>query len=124
MRWPPRPRSWWAAVHECVPPSPTAASYTWDFKAEINSIFQDLEECRAAKARADGAASENVANACAALRRRSAPRSFREAAEASTDLAVALSSDRGRLCDAPGPEYEALARAMAEVARSVQPAQN
>jgi hypothetical protein len=32
-----------AAVHECVPGSPTAASYTWDFKAEANSIFQDLE---------------------------------------------------------------------------------
>jgi hypothetical protein len=32
-----------AAVHECVPGSPTAASYTWNFKAEANSIFQDLE---------------------------------------------------------------------------------
>jgi hypothetical protein len=32
-----------AAVHECVPGSPTAASYTWDFKAEANSIFQELE---------------------------------------------------------------------------------
>lgn len=32
-----------AAVHECVPGSPTAASYTWDFKAEANSIFRDLE---------------------------------------------------------------------------------
>src|SRR5215469_14824806 len=32
-----------ATVHECVPGSPTAASYTWDFKAEANSIFQDLE---------------------------------------------------------------------------------
>jgi len=32
-----------AAVHECVPGSPTAASYTWDFKAEANSIFQVLE---------------------------------------------------------------------------------
>ena len=31
-----------AAVHECVPGSPTQASYTWDFKAEANSIFQDL----------------------------------------------------------------------------------
>ena len=32
-----------ASVHECVPGSLTAASYTWDFKAEANSIFQDLE---------------------------------------------------------------------------------
>jgi hypothetical protein len=32
-----------ASVHECVPGSPTAASYTWDFRAEANSIFQDLE---------------------------------------------------------------------------------
>ena len=32
-----------ASVHECVPGSPTAASYSWDFKAEANSIFQDLE---------------------------------------------------------------------------------
>jgi hypothetical protein len=32
-----------ASVHECVAGSPTAASYTWDFKAEANSIFQDLE---------------------------------------------------------------------------------
>ena len=32
-----------AAVRECVPASSTAASYTWDFKAEANSIFQDLE---------------------------------------------------------------------------------
>jgi hypothetical protein len=31
-----------AAVHECVPGNPTAASYTWDFKAEANFIFQDL----------------------------------------------------------------------------------
>ena len=32
-----------AAVHECAPGNPTAASYTWDFKAEANSSFQDLE---------------------------------------------------------------------------------
>ena len=32
-----------AAVHECVAGSPTAASYTWDFKAEANSIFQNLD---------------------------------------------------------------------------------
>lgn len=32
-----------ASVHECAPGSPTAASYTWNFKAEANSIFQDLE---------------------------------------------------------------------------------
>jgi hypothetical protein len=32
-----------AAVHECVPGKTTAASYTWDFKAEANTIFQDLE---------------------------------------------------------------------------------
>lgn len=32
-----------AAAHECVPGSPTAASYNWDFKAEANSIFHDLE---------------------------------------------------------------------------------
>jgi hypothetical protein len=32
-----------AVVHECVPGSPSAASNTWDFKAEANSIFQDLE---------------------------------------------------------------------------------
>jgi hypothetical protein len=32
-----------ASVHECAPGNPTAASYTWDFKAEANTIFQDLE---------------------------------------------------------------------------------
>lgn len=32
-----------AAAHECVPGSPTAASYTFDFMSEANTIFQDLE---------------------------------------------------------------------------------
>lgn len=32
-----------ASAHECVPGSPTAASYTWDFEVEANSTFQDLE---------------------------------------------------------------------------------
>ena len=30
-------------VHECVPGTPTVASYTWDFKGEANTIFQDIE---------------------------------------------------------------------------------
>jgi hypothetical protein len=30
-----------AGAHECVPGQPTAASYTWDFKGEANTIFQD-----------------------------------------------------------------------------------
>src|SRR5664279_5146998 len=31
-----------AAVHECVPGKPTAASYTWNFKGEANTIFQEV----------------------------------------------------------------------------------
>ena len=31
-----------AAVHECVAGPPTAASYTWDFKGEANTIFQEV----------------------------------------------------------------------------------
>lgn len=32
-----------AAVHECAPGTPTAASYTWNFKGEANTIFQDIQ---------------------------------------------------------------------------------
>ena len=32
-----------APVHECVSPKPTAASYTWDFKSEANTIFKDVQ---------------------------------------------------------------------------------
>jgi len=32
-----------AAIHECVPGAPTAASYTWDCKGETNRIFQDIQ---------------------------------------------------------------------------------
>jgi len=43
-----------AAVHECAPGKPTAASYTWNFKAEANNIFRDLQyEARQAKNHAD-----------------------------------------------------------------------
>ena len=31
------------AVHECVAGKPTAASYTWDFKGEANTIFRDIQ---------------------------------------------------------------------------------
>jgi hypothetical protein len=32
-----------AVVHECVAGKPNPASYTWDFKAETNTIFQDIQ---------------------------------------------------------------------------------
>ena len=32
-----------AKVHQCVPGNPTAASYTWDFKGEANTIFQQIQ---------------------------------------------------------------------------------
>jgi len=32
-----------AAAHECVAAKPTAASYTWDFKGEANTIFQAVQ---------------------------------------------------------------------------------
>jgi hypothetical protein len=32
-----------APVHECVSAKPTAASYTWDFKSEANTIFKDVQ---------------------------------------------------------------------------------
>ena len=32
-----------AANHECVAGKSTAASYTWNFKAEANNIFQDIQ---------------------------------------------------------------------------------
>lgn len=30
-------------MHECVAGKPTAASYTWDFKGEANTIFKDIQ---------------------------------------------------------------------------------
>jgi hypothetical protein len=42
------------AVHECVAGKPTAASYTWDFKGEANTIFRDIQaEARDASHHAD-----------------------------------------------------------------------
>ena len=35
--------AWGVTVHECTPGKPTAASYTWDFKTEANTIFQDAQ---------------------------------------------------------------------------------
>ncbi len=32
-----------ATVHECVPGRVTAASYTWDFKGEANTILKDVQ---------------------------------------------------------------------------------
>jgi hypothetical protein len=32
-----------AAAHECVPGKVTAASYTWDFKGEANTILKDVQ---------------------------------------------------------------------------------
>jgi hypothetical protein len=33
-----------ASVCECVPGKPTAASYTWNFKGEANSLFHQIQE--------------------------------------------------------------------------------
>jgi hypothetical protein len=35
--------SWAVTVHKCVPGQPTVASYTWDFKAEANRLFQAVQ---------------------------------------------------------------------------------
>lgn len=32
-----------AVAHKCVPGKPTAASYTWNFKAEANNIFREVQ---------------------------------------------------------------------------------
>lgn len=37
------PASAATASHQCVASEPTAASYTWDFKGEANTIFQDIQ---------------------------------------------------------------------------------
>jgi CIC family chloride channel protein len=83
----------------------------------LEAALAAFDKCRAAKTGFDASVNENAANAHAALRRSVKARSYREAAEVNTDLAAALWSDRRKLCGAPGPEYEALARVMADVAR-------
>lgn len=30
-------------IHECVPGKPTVASYTWDFRGEANTLFQEIQ---------------------------------------------------------------------------------
>jgi hypothetical protein len=37
------PASAAVASHQCVTAEPTAASYTWDFKGEANTIFKDIQ---------------------------------------------------------------------------------
>jgi hypothetical protein len=37
------PASAATASHQCVAAEPTAASYTWNFKGEANSIFRDIQ---------------------------------------------------------------------------------
>jgi hypothetical protein len=37
------PASAATASHQCVAGEPTAASYTWDFKGEANTIFKDIQ---------------------------------------------------------------------------------
>ena len=37
------PASAATASHQCVAAEPTAASYTWDFKGEANTIFKDIQ---------------------------------------------------------------------------------
>jgi hypothetical protein len=32
-----------ATISQCVAGEPTAASYTWDFKSEVNTIFKDVQ---------------------------------------------------------------------------------
>ena len=36
-------RSFAAVAHACAPGEPTAASYTWDFKAEADQIFKEVQ---------------------------------------------------------------------------------
>ena len=79
----------------------------------LEAALAAFEDCLAAKPRADSAGIETVAAARSALKRTQKPRSFGEAALADTDLSATLWNERGKLCGAPGPKYEALARAMA-----------
>jgi CIC family chloride channel protein len=80
----------------------------------LEAALAAFEDCLAEKGRADGAANERAAAARAALRRTQRPRSFAEAVRADTNLSATLWNARGTLCGAPGPKYEALARAMAD----------
>jgi hypothetical protein len=83
----------------------------------LEAALAAFDQCRAGTTGSDASTNESATNARAALRRSVKPRSYREAAGVNTDLAAALWGERGKLCGAPGPEYEALARAMADVAR-------
>ena len=81
----------------------------------LEAALAAYEDCLTIKHQTDGAGNDSVAAARAALKRK--PRSFSEAARADTDLSATLWNEHGKLCGAPGPKYDTLARAIADVAR-------
>jgi CIC family chloride channel protein len=83
----------------------------------LEEALAAFDACRAAKNRADAAPNETAVAARVALGRTLRPRSIGDATRTNTSLAAALWSERGKQCGAPGPNYEALARAMAQIAR-------
>ena len=83
----------------------------------LEAALAAFDQCPGAASQTKGTASESAADARAALRRTLKPRSYREAAGVNIDRASTLWKERGKLCGAPGPEYEALARAVTDVAR-------
>ena len=83
----------------------------------LEEALAAFDACRVAKNPADAAANDTAVAAREALRRTLKPRSLSDAARAGTNLSATLWNERGKLCGAPGPKNEALARAMADVAR-------
>jgi len=83
----------------------------------LEEALAAFDACHEANPRADVAGNQIAVAARQALTRALKPRSFSEAAGAETNLSTTLWNERGKLCGAPGPKYEALARAMADVAR-------
>jgi hypothetical protein len=83
----------------------------------LEAALAAFDQCTGAAAQTKGTVSESASDARTALRRTLKPRYYREAVDVNIDLATALWSERGKLCGALGPEYEALARAVTDVAR-------
>ena len=83
----------------------------------LGTALAAFDQCREEKGRENSAANETAAAASAALKSVRRPRSLGEATRTDINLAAGLWSERGKLCGAPGPQDEALARAIADASR-------
>lgn len=83
----------------------------------LGTSLAAFDQCREEMRRENSAANQTAAAASAALKSVRRPRSLGEATRTDINLAAALWSERGKLCGAPGPKDEALARAITDASR-------